>query len=324
MEELDQLFDGSLDTKMDFLEEKKTSNNDGIYRVDLTKVKDTKRGYRSVVRFLPNLTEEGKLGQVALEKISHYVEIKEPRELGGYYDSPKNFGEPCPLTNLFYQMKNSKNAVLVEKANVLNYSRKYYSYVLVLEDEQQPELVGKIMVMQYGKTIKDKISAEKNGEISGEPCNVFELADGKDFVLIVKEISTGDATYPDYKMSMFKQQTTSLPIYFKETKEFKNVPLDENNKVSQKAQGKIKGFLLDRDHNVEDFGPKPLTDEQHSKISEITNILLGKSSNSFNSANSTSASEQKPESSDFDFENNFTEGKEEAVSTDEDDFFEDL
>jgi hypothetical protein len=135
---------------MDFLEEKKTSNNDGIYRVDLTKVKDTKRGYRSVVRFLPNLTEEGKLGQVALEKISHYVEIKEPRELGGYYDSPKNFGEPCPLTNLFYQMKNSKNAVLVEKANVLNYSRKYYSYVLVLEDEQQPELVGKIMVMQYG------------------------------------------------------------------------------------------------------------------------------------------------------------------------------
>lgn len=324
MAEVDQLFDGSLDTKMDFLEEKKQTNNDGIYRVDLDKVKDKKKGYRSVVRFLPNLTQEGKVGQSAIEKISHYVKIREPRELGGYYDSPKNFGEPCPLTNLFYQMQNSKNAVLIEKSKMLNYSRKYYSYVLVLEDEQQPELVGKIMVMQYGKTIKDKISAEKNGEISGEPCNVFDLAEGKDFVMIVKEISTGDQTYPDYKMSMFKQTTSSLPIYFKDTEEFKNVPLNEEGKVSAKAQEKIRLFLLDRDNEIEDFGPKPLTDEQHSKISEITAILLGKASNSFNEAKANSASEQKPESSDFEFEDNFTEESTSSVESEEDDFFNDL
>ena len=40
--ETDDLFGGSLDSKMDFLNEKKVSNSDGVYRIDLTKVKDKK------------------------------------------------------------------------------------------------------------------------------------------------------------------------------------------------------------------------------------------------------------------------------------------
>ena len=184
--EIDELFDGGLDGKMEFLNEQTRTNTDGIYRVDMSKAKDKKKGYRSVVRFLPNLTKEGKLGQSALEKISHYVNIKSIKELCGFYDSPKNFGEKCTLSDLYYQLSGSKNAILQERAKMLNYSRKYYSYVLVLEDEQQPELVGRIMIFQYGKTIKDKISAEKNGEISGVGVNVFDLANGKDFVLTTK------------------------------------------------------------------------------------------------------------------------------------------
>jgi hypothetical protein len=56
--EFDDLFNGSLDSKMDFLNEQKATNNDGIYRVDLSKAKDKKKGWRSVVRFLPNLTKD--------------------------------------------------------------------------------------------------------------------------------------------------------------------------------------------------------------------------------------------------------------------------
>ena len=163
--ELDDLFNGGLDSKMDFLNEQKTAtNNDGIYRVDLAKCKDKKKGWRSVVRFLPNLTNDGKVGQSAIEKITHYVDIKNQKELSGWFDSPKNFNEKCPLTDLYYTMQNSKNAILIEKSKMLKYSKKYYSYVLVLEDEQQPENVGKIMIFQYGKTIKDKIQAERNGD----------------------------------------------------------------------------------------------------------------------------------------------------------------
>jgi hypothetical protein len=316
----DDLF-GNLDSKMDFLNEQTKTNTDGIYRIDLSKAKDKKKGYRSVVRFLPNLTKDGKVGQSAIEKISHYVNIKNQKELSGYFDSPKNFGDKCALSDVYYQLTNSKNAILQERAKMLNYSKKYYSYVLVLEDEQQPELVGKILIFQYGKTIKDKISAEKNGEISGVSCNVFDLSAGKDFVLLVKEIQTGDETYPDYKMSMFKPETTSLPIYFKDKSVFKNAPLGVDGKVDPKAQTMIKDFLIDREHNLEDFGPKRLDDAQQGKINEVIGFLTGKSSGGFVS----SKSESKPQSQDFDFEESVTStSSKPSTDGEDDDFFSDF
>ena len=316
----DDLF-GNLDSKMDFLNEQTKTNTDGIYRIDLSKVKDKKKGYRSVVRFLPNLTNDGKVGQAAIEKISHYVDIKNQKELSGFFDSPKNFGEKCALSDLYYQLTNSKNAILQERAKMLKYSKKYYSYVLVLEDEQQPELVGKIMIFQYGKTIKDKISAEKNGEISGVSCNVFDLAAGKDFVLLVKEIQTGDETYPDYKMSMFKPEASSLPIYFKDKGVFKNAPLGGDGKVDPKAHTMIKDFLTDREHNLEDFAPKKLDDAQQGKINEIIGFLTGKSTQSFVS----SKQESKPSSGDFDFEESMTSSSSSpSTEGDDDDFFKDF
>jgi hypothetical protein len=323
MAELDDLFNGGLDEKMDFLKEKKQTNNDGIYRIDPSKAKDKKKGYRSVVRFLPNITQEGKLGQSAIEKIAHYVRIPNPKELSGWFDSPKNFGEKCPLTDLYYTLQNSKNVILVEKSKALNYSRKYYSYVLIIEDEQQPELVGKIMIMQYGKIIRDKILAEKNGDISGEPVNIFSATEGKDFVLVVKEIDTGEITYPDYKNSMFRPQVTSLPIYSEKTGEFKNVPLTDDGKVQPKVQEKVKSFLLDREFELEDFAPKPLTEEQHAKITEISNFLTGKASASYQASNDAGIT-----SDDF-LEDTESTTKTTATATssadeDEDDFFDDL
>jgi hypothetical protein len=313
--EMDDLFGTNLDTKMDFLNEKKPQSADGVYRIDLTKVKDKKRGYRSVVRFLPNLTKEGKVGQAAIEKIAHYVNIKEVKELSGWFDSPKNFGEKCPLTDLYYQMMNSKNVVLQEKAKCLNYSKKYYSYVLVLEDEQQPDLVGKIMLFSYGKTIKDKIAAERNGEITGVSCNIFDLAQGKDFVLLAKEISTGDENYPDYKNSMFKPEVTSLPIFNEEKNVFKNVPVVDG-KVDARAQQMVKEFLLKREHDLEEQAPKKVSEEQQGKISEIISYLTGKTSGSYNNSS-------KPSSDDFELDGLVTSGTKEVsnTSTDEDDFF---
>jgi gp32 DNA binding protein like len=311
LNEMDDLF-GSLDSKMDFLNEQKKTNNDGIYRIDLTKVKDKKKGYRSVVRFLPNLTKEGKLGLLALEKITHYVDIKNVKELSGWFDSPKNFGEKCALTDLYYNMTNSKNAILQEKAKQLKYSKKYYSYVLILEDEQQPELVGKIMIFQYGKTIKDKIASEKNGEISGVPCNVFDLATGKDFVVLVKEIQTGDDTFPDYKNCMFKE-ASSLAVYNEEKGSFKNVPVTDG-RVDPKAQAIVKEFLMKREHELEEYAPKKLTDEQQAKINEIINHLTGKASSNYSSS--------KPSSDDFEMDSVVSSGsKVETATEEEDDFF---
>jgi len=320
----DDLFNGGLDSKMSFLNDSKSNtSNDGLYRVDLSKCKDKKRGWRSVVRFLPNLTQEGKVGESAVEKISHYVDIKNNKELSGFFDSPKSFDkkEKCPLSELYYTLSQSKNAILVEKSKCLKYSKKYYSYVLVLEDEQQPELVGKVMIYQYGKTIKDKILAERNGEITGESVNVFSLETGKDFVIIAKEIQTGDETYPDYKMSMFKPEKSSLPIYSKEKGVFKNVPLTADGKIDPAVQPKVRSFLLDREFELETFGPKRHDEAAEAKINEVIAFLTGKTSTSFANAKSN-----KPAAEDFEFEDDFKETTStpaKAAQT-EDDFFSEL
>lgn len=307
MEEFDDLFnDSTLDETMSFLDEKKTVKTaDGLYRVDMSKVKDKKRGYRAELRFLPNLTQNPELikkylaerwsdeateaiGPSALEKVTHYVNIRQLPELKGYYDSPKNFGDKCTLTDTYYALVNSKNALLTEKAKMLNYSKKYFSYVLIIKDEQQPECEGKIMVFQYGTQIKDKIAAERNGEITGEPCNVFNLQTGKDFRLIVKEIDTGDATFPDYKMSTFKESPSSISLPTTDGG-LKNIPLD-NGKIPANLQVKVKDFLASREVELEDFGARKLTEEQQEKVSQIIAYLTGNSSNASSSASSNDAS----------------------------------
>lgn len=323
MSEFDDLFnDSTLDNTMSFLDEKKsTKTADGLYRVDMSKVKDKKRGYRAEIRFLPNITKNPELvkkylgerwnedsieaiGPSAIDKVSHYVNIRQLPELKGYYDSPKNFGNKCTLTDTYYALMNSKNALLMEKAKMLNYSKKYFSYVLIMKDEQQPEYEGKIMIFQYGKQIKDKLAAEKNGEITGEPCNVFNLQTGKDFRLIVKEIDTGDATFPDYKMSGFKEATSSISLPTSDG--FKNIPL-EDGKIPANLQDKVKQFLMTRDVQLEDFGPRELSEEQQEKISQIVAYLTG------NSATST-ATMNEATVDDFTFDED--DSNETTVSTD--------
>jgi len=324
MSNFDDLFsDEELDKKMSFLDEQKSTGKDGLYRVDLSKVTDKKRGYRATVRFLPNLTKDGDIGASAIEKISHYVDTKQVPELAGYYDSPKNinsetgapFSSKCPLTETYWSLKNSKSAILHEKADMLNYARKYFSYVLVMEDEQQKENVGKIMVFQYGKTIKDKIGQERNGDISGEPCNIFSLKNGKDFRLIVKEVQDDKGnTFPDYRMCQFMSNTSSISLPTGDG--IKNIPLGEDGSISSEHQEKIKEFVLNRDTDIEDFSPKALTEEQESKISEIINYLTGRTSEK--------ASAAEPSSDDFSFDDaSETESKDESVESDssEDDDF---
>lgn len=103
-------------------------------------------------------------------------------------------------------------------------------------------------------------------------------------------------------MSMFKPETTSLPIYFKEKQAFKNAPLVDG-KIDPAVQGKVREFLMDREHDLEEFSPKKLDEQQQAKITEIANFLTGKSASSY------SNKEAKPASEDFDFEDNFSESK---------------
>ena len=78
---------------------------------------------------------------------------------------------------------------------------------------------------------------------------------------------------------------------------------------------------MDREHNLEDFGPKKLDDVQQGKINEIIGFMSGKTSQSFVSAKA----EAKPTSDDFDFEESMTSSSSKpSTDGDDDDFFADM
>lgn len=250
---------------LDFLE-KKAGALDGIYRPKIT---DKKKGYTATIRFLPNLSKDGKVLQAAIEKHQHYVDFKNHPELSGYYDCMKNFTDKCDFCTMYWKLKNSKNASDVEKAELISRNTKYYSYILVIEDEQNRDLEGKIMIYPYGYKIKEKIKDQKDG-ISGPACNVFDLANGKDFRLVMKQLGE----FPNYDSSTFLEVS---PIKIQGHKV--PVTLDEKtgkNKITNpKVQEKVRQFLADRTVELEDHQAKQWTAEEAYKVSQILEILSG-------------------------------------------------
>ena len=138
--------------------DKKASSLDGIFRPKIT---DKKKGYTATLRFLPSLSKDGKVLQSAIEKHQHYADLKDYPELAGYYDCMKNFTDKCDMCTMYWKLRNSKNAADQAKAEQISRNTKYYSYVLIIEDEQNRELEGKILIYPYGFKIKEKIKNQK-------------------------------------------------------------------------------------------------------------------------------------------------------------------
>jgi hypothetical protein len=314
------LFDMSVDdTSMTFLD-KKNTNKDGIYRVNSKDGKDKQKGYVATIRFLPNVLEDMTLGPSAIERYVHYANLPDYPDLKGYYDSQKQIEGKCPLNQMFWKLYNSKNAAEVERSSLIKGSPKYYSYVLIIEDEQQPELEGKIMIFPYGIKIKDKINLERQGENStGKKCNVFDPANGKDFRLIVKEIGG----YQNYDSSSFREESP-LKIWDSEKKKFVTLPIEWNEEkqknaiTNPKVQTKLFDFLTKRENTakIEDFLPKKWTEQEASNVEKIIDILSGKDINIAKSKiQSTSKATSKTEELD---ESPFTNSED---SDDLDEFF---
>lgn len=257
-----------------------STNNDGIYRPNLKNAKDKKVGYRATLRFLPNIDlEQGKKLPSAIEKHIHYVGLKNHPKLVGYYECRKNLEPNCELCTEFFRLYNSKNALENEKAELIKRNTKYYSYVLIIEDEQHPDLVGKVLVWPYGHQIKEKINIERNGEVSGQKCNVFDMVEGKDLRLIIKEKGNKKGeNYQSYENSQFLD-SSPIKLYNESKKEWREVPVEEvDGKIlitNAKVRAKIKELYTQKEVNVYDHQPVEWTQDMEDKVEKIISILNG-------------------------------------------------
>jgi len=250
---------------------------DGLYRPLPKNAIDKSKGYCATIRFLPNITDDMKMGHSIIEKAVHYANLPNEYDLSGYYDSLTNFGEKCPLTTLYWRLKKSDNAVDNERSKTINKTTKYYSYIVIVEDEQHPEFVGKIMAYPYGFKIKEKIQNEKEGKNPDDKkCNIFDPANGKDFCLVVKEV----AGFPNYDNSYFKTASPvkiwnadgkkiTLPVVFDENKQ-------RNKITNKKSETALVEFLHTRTMKLEDNAPQRWSADEQRKVNDIVAVLSGK------------------------------------------------
>ena len=114
--------------------------------------------YSAIVRFLPNWKSPTN------SKIHKFrVWLQDPTEEKGFYvDCPSSVNKPSVLKDLFWKLKKSSSAREQELADNFSRADTYYSLVQIIEDTNQPDLVGKIMVFRYGTKINQKIESLLN------------------------------------------------------------------------------------------------------------------------------------------------------------------
>ena len=147
------------------------------------------REYKGRGRFVPNVLDRN------VQKISKYIFCLP--NAGGegkfYVDTPE--GEASKkniVTQAFFALREHES-VLYQQIAKEHFSRKMYHWMLyqIMNDIQEPDLVGKVKILRFGKIINEKIEYESKADTSTGKTTEIKVHDpfeGKDLVLHINEI----------------------------------------------------------------------------------------------------------------------------------------
>jgi hypothetical protein len=156
--------------------------------------------YKALIRFVPN--PENPRNSL-IQKYVHWLTNSSGD--GKLVDSPSSIGEKCPIADVFWKLRKSDSAVDRKSSEKLKRRQQYYSLIKIVKDLQNPELEGTYKVFKFGYKIKEKIDAELKPDF-GEPTQVFDLFEGKNFELII----TRQGEYNNYDKSKFSASTSAI------------------------------------------------------------------------------------------------------------------
>ena len=179
--------------------------------------------YKALIRFVPNPKNPR---QSLIRKYVHW--LTDASGNGKLVDSPTTIGEKCPIADVFFKLRNSDSAVDRKMSEKLKRREQFFSLIKVIKDPQNPEYEGKYMIYKFGYKIKEKIDEELKPTF-GEPTQVFDLFEGKNFELII----TTQGEYNNYDKSRFSAAQSPITID------------DEPVERSKEGMNKIKAELED-------------------------------------------------------------------------------
>ena len=134
----------------------------------------------------------------------YYDRIKSEGKL---VDSPSSVGDKCAIADAFFKLRKSDSAVDRKMSEKLKRREQYYALVKVIKDPQFPEYEGTYKVFKFGYKIKEKIDEELKPAF-GEPTQVFDLFEGKNFELII----TRQGEFNNYDKSKFSSSRSPITV----------------------------------------------------------------------------------------------------------------
>ena len=159
--------------------------------------------YKSLVRFVPNHVDPTK------SKIhKYYVYLNDPVSGDSFsVDCPSTVGKKSVLKDIFWKLKNSHSAADQELAKSFSRKEDYYALVQIVQDKNNPELEGKVMIFKFGKKLNDMLEAQLKPEY-GSPCNPFDLFEGKLFSIHSRKVGE----WNNYDLCSFVGEKGSIEI----------------------------------------------------------------------------------------------------------------
>lgn len=158
--------------------------------------------YKALIRFVPN--PENPRNSL-IQKYVHWLTNSSGD--GKLVDSPSTIGEKCPIADVFWKLRKSDSAVDRKSSEKLKRRQQYYALIKIVKDPQNPDLEGTYKVFKFGYKIKEKIDAELKPDF-GEPTQVFDLFEGKNFELII----TRQGEYNNYDKSKFSANKSPIDM----------------------------------------------------------------------------------------------------------------
>lgn len=262
-----------------------------IYKANMKKLLPGKTGYSAKIRFLPNLIkkvdpETGAVtyapGPWVADSSVHFVKVPNRPDMNMTF-SCQNTGKhekgKCPLCDTYFALVNAKREV---DAKSLERSKKFWSYIYVIEDKQQPEFEGKVCLFGYGIKIKQKIDAEKAGTplvgTQGVEVDVYDLLRGKNFNLACLKQGSTDRDI-SYESSMFDTECSPLKVGGREIPHYKDKNGDlkigsEDHAQNETINMQLCEFLTRYESTIESQMPKEFTEQEAADVNKVIRFLM--------------------------------------------------
>lgn len=210
----------------------KQRNKNGLAKLQKKLEENTSSGFTRDERlYKPKFNQEKGKGSVILRFLppkdmdcDPIIEVKSHQFKGknGFYwnnslaslrdEDGKEMSDPVKIAciNAWVKRKATSDERYRDIAMNFMEKRTYYANVLIIKDEEQPDLEGKVMIYQFGPQIMDIINGAIKPEFEDEnPIDPFDLWDGADFIIkmvgrqIPDRKSGKQVMVPNYEKSVF-------------------------------------------------------------------------------------------------------------------------